>query len=108
MTPDCAPETIIIHFPNYTGPQFFLDKNKKNWIPINSLSIYSKDADASRKQFPMRLAHAMTSHKTQGETLDKGIIHVGNFKRHLDTTFVQFSRYINILTLLLNHFRLID
>ena len=37
MTPDCAPETIIIHFPNYTGPQFFLDENKKNWIPINPL-----------------------------------------------------------------------
>ena len=40
MTPDCAPDTIIIHFPNYTGPQFFLDENKKNWIPINPLSIY--------------------------------------------------------------------
>jgi hypothetical protein len=93
MTPDCAPETIIIHFPNYTGPQFFLDKNKKNWIPINPLSIYSKEAGASRRQFPIRLAHAMTSHKTQGETLDKGIIHVGNFERHLGTTFVQFSRF---------------
>ena len=35
----------------------------------------------------------MTSHKTQGETLVKGIIHVGNFERHLGTTFVQFSRF---------------
>jgi hypothetical protein len=91
MTPDCAPETI--HFPNYTGPQFFLDENKKNWIPINPLSIYSKEVGASRRQFPIRLAYAMTSHKTQGETLDKGIIHVGNFERHLGTTFKQFSRF---------------
>jgi hypothetical protein len=35
----------------------------------------------------------MTSHKTQGETLDKGIIHVGNFERHLGTKFVKFSRF---------------
>jgi len=57
------------------------------------LSIYSKEAGASRRQFPIRLAYAMTSQKTQGETLDKGIIHVGNFERHLGTTFVQFSRF---------------
>ena len=104
MTPDCAPETIIIHFPNYTGPQFFLDENKKNWIPINPLVIYSKEAGASRRQFPIRLAYAMTSHKTQGETLHKGIVDIGKNEKNLGSTFVQLSRFKKLTDFLIRPF----
>ena len=68
----------------------------KNFIPIGPKTSYSKKIGASRKQFPIRLAYAITTHKTQGDTLTKGIINVGKIEKNLGTTFVQFSRFKKI------------
>ena len=54
--------------------------------------MFSKVAIGYRKQFPLRLAYALTTHKTQGETSEKGVIDVGKNERSLGSTFVQFSR----------------
>ena len=29
------PDVIIVYIPQYIGPQFFTDINRKNWIPIS-------------------------------------------------------------------------
>ncbi len=55
--------------------------------------MFSKVAIGYRKQFPLRLAYALTTHKTQGETLDKGVIDLGKNERSLGSIFVQFSRF---------------
>jgi hypothetical protein len=91
--PETLPDSIIIHFPNYEGPQFFQDISKNDWIPISPLTMFSQVAIGYRKQFPLRLAYALTTHKTQGETMEKGVIDVGKNERSLGSTFVQFSRF---------------
>ena len=62
---ETLPICIIVHFDKYIGPQFFLDMNRHNWVPIEAISIYSKLCQSTRKQFPIRLAYGMTTHKTQ-------------------------------------------
>jgi hypothetical protein len=96
QTKNCLPEKIIIHFPKYSGSQFFNDIGKHNWLLINPYVMYSKVAYFTRKQFSLLLAYAITTHKTQSETLEKGIVHLGKSKKHLGTTFVQFSRFKNL------------
>jgi len=85
-----------VYFPNYKGPQFFNEIELKNFIPIGAKTSYSKKVGATRKQFLIRLAYAITTHKTQGDTLTKGIINVGKSEKNLGTTFVQFSRFKKI------------
>ncbi len=63
------------------GPQFFNEDELKNCLPIPPNKIYSKEVSANRKQFPIRLAYAITTHKTQGETLEKGVIHLGKMRK---------------------------
>ena len=70
-----------MYFPNYKGPQFFNEIELKNFIPIGAKTSYSKKISATRKQFPIRLAYAITTHKTQGDTLTKGIINLENQKK---------------------------
>lgn len=45
--PGDIPVAIIVEIPEYTGPQFFMDQNGKNYIPINPLTAFSKLAVAA-------------------------------------------------------------
>ena len=65
-TNDTLPDTIIVHMPEYTGPQFFNEKEKHNYIPLVATSQYSNVIFATRKQFAIRLGYSITTHKTQG------------------------------------------
>ena len=67
------PDVIIVHIPQYIGPQFFSDINRKNWIPIAPHTQYSKAANCTRKQYSLRLGYSITTHKTQGNKLIKCI-----------------------------------
>jgi hypothetical protein len=90
---ESMPEAIIVHFPKYVGPQFFNNTAKNNWIPVNPKTIYCDRLGASRCQFALRLAYAITTHKVQGDTLESGVIDLGSSERSLGTTFVQISRF---------------
>ncbi|RMZ95107.1 ATP-dependent DNA helicase PIF1, partial [Brachionus plicatilis] len=46
------PLAVIVEFVHYIGPQFFDEPCKKNYIPINPISAYSKYANGTRKQLP--------------------------------------------------------
>ena len=87
------PSAIFIEFDNYSGPKFFTDTDsRKNWIPINPLSIYCNQNGGSRTQYPIRLAYALTIHKSQGQTLEKVVIDIGKKETTLGLTFVALSR----------------
>lgn len=86
------PPSIIIHFPNYIGPQFFVENERRNWIPVSMQSIFSKPLNGHRNQFPMRLAYALTIHKCQGQTVPKCILDIGANELSIGQTYVAFSR----------------
>ncbi len=87
------PDTILIHFLDYDGPQFFKDNSRKNWIPLNALSVFCTITKNTRKNFPIRLGYASTIHKVQGATLKSGVVDLGKNERSLGTAFVALSRF---------------
>ena len=89
---DSLPETIIVHFPNYIGPQFFSDEIKHNWLPLSTTTIFCDYLKGSRTQYPLRLAYALTIHKCQGQTIDKCVIDIGTREISAGLTYVAFSR----------------
>jgi ATP-dependent DNA helicase PIF1 len=101
------PHTIFIEFDNYAGPYFFNENDpRRKWIPINSVSVFNQTLSASRTQYPMRLAYALTIHKSQGQTLDKVVIDLGKNERSLGLAFVALSRVKNYKDFLIEPFPL--
>jgi ATP-dependent exoDNAse (exonuclease V) alpha subunit len=60
-TKDTLPDTVIVHFEKYIGPQFFAEETKKNWIPLVAKPLYSPIVKSTRKQYALRLAYAITT-----------------------------------------------
>jgi ATP-dependent exoDNAse (exonuclease V) alpha subunit len=101
------PTALLIQFDNYNGPRLF-DENdyRKDWIPINIFDCYSTETKASRKQFPVKLAYALTIHKSQGATLKQAVIDLGKCEKTLGLTFVALSRLCNYKDFLIQPFSL--
>ena len=53
------------------------------------------ETKCTRKQFPIKLAYALTIHKSKGATLKKAVIDLGNCERTQGLTFVALSRLCN-------------
>ena len=64
-------------------------------IPISSLVCFNPTVGGSRTYYPLRLAYAMTIHKSQGQTMGKIVIDLGKNEQSLGITFVALSRVKN-------------
>ena len=75
------PIGVIVEFENYTGPIF--NENQPLCIPIYSITVTSQTGIGfhERQQLPLRLAWALTIHKSQGLTLPKAWIDIGKSER---------------------------
>jgi len=98
------PHTIVIHCAQYTGPQFFTDFEKQNWIPINLHTFFNPILKCSRTQMPFRLAYAITVHKSQGQTMDIGVIDFTEKEQQLGSSYVQLTRFKHIDNILIKPF----
>ncbi|XP_059078023.1 uncharacterized protein LOC131876600 [Cryptomeria japonica] len=74
---------LLVDFDGYSGIPF--DDRHPQRVPILAID------KASTKQIPLRLAWALTIHKSQGLTLDKATIDIGPTERS-GLTFVAISR----------------
>jgi hypothetical protein len=84
----------MISIPSYRGPTEWYRDDGVPIVPIvPSVARWEKNGrHCSRKQFPLRLAYAISIHKSQGMTLRKVVIELGpaDFCRGL--SFVAISR----------------
>ena len=95
--PPDLPIAVMVHFDSYSGPTFHNDT-----VPITPLrrSWSSSGVQCSRLQLPLKLAWAVTIHKSQGLTLDKVVIDVGKREFSTGLTFVACSRVRQLQDLL--------
>jgi hypothetical protein len=101
------PSALLIEFDNYSGPRLFdINDHKYNWIPVNIFDAYCPLKNAHRLQFPIRLAYALTIHKSRGQTIAKTVINLGDKEQSLGLTFVALSRVKKFTDFLIEPFSL--
>ena len=87
--PPDLPIAVTVKFDSYSGPTL-----PDGTVPITPLrrTWFSTTKQCSRLQIPLKLAWAVTIHKSQGLTLDKAVIDVGKKEFSTGLTFVACSR----------------
>jgi ATP-dependent DNA helicase PIF1 len=86
------PSLLLVSFSEYSGPDFPLYGSKIVPIfPVTRQFDY-KGVPCTRKQFPLRLAYAITVHKSQGLTLSRVVLNVDQKEHCLGLSYVAISR----------------
>ena len=95
--PPDLPIAVMVRFDSYSGPTF-----SDGTVPITPLCRCwsSSGGQCSRLQLPLKLAWAVTIHKSQGLTLEKVVIDVGKREFSTGLTFVACSRVRQLQDLL--------
>jgi hypothetical protein len=86
------PSLLLVRFNEYSGPDFPLYGSKI--VPIFPVirQFDYKGVPCTRKQFPLRLAYAITVHKSQGLTLSRVVLNVDQKEYCLGLSYVAISR----------------
>ena len=95
--PPDLPIAVMVQFDSYTGPTLH-----DGTVPITPLrrTWSASGAQCSRLQLSLKLAWAVTIHKSQGLTLNKVVIDVGKREFSSGLTFVACSRVRKLQDLL--------
>ena len=90
--PPDLPVSVIVQFDNYTGPS--VNNTVPCCVPIcpATATVQLHDGIHERQQLPLKLAYALTIHKSQGLTLDKAWIDLGKSEKCPGISYVALSR----------------
>ena len=97
--PPHLPVAVMVRFDHYIGPTLH---NGTVPIPPICQTWSASGSQHSRLQLPLKLAWAVTIHKSQGLTLDKVVIDIGQREFSSGLTFVACSRVCHLQDLLFN------
>ena len=92
-TPPQIPTFVVVDFPKYIGPPW--DERNPTHLPIPAVKRNG------RAQIPLKMAWALTIHKSQGMTLPKATIDIGKAERQ-GLTFIAISRVPSLQDLRIN------
>ena len=101
VTPASLPEFVVVQFPSFNGKSCLPDVKNCVAIRPETAEWMSDGRRQSRTQFPLRLAWAITVHKSQGMTLDAAVIDLQGSRFATGLEFVAFSRVKRVEHLLL-------
>jgi ATP-dependent DNA helicase PIF1 len=86
------PSLLLVKFDEYTGPDFLgCGQGIIPVFPVTRKFEY-QGTPCSRTQFPLRLAYAITVHKSQGLTLKRVVLNVNQREHCLGLAYVAISR----------------
>ena len=89
--PPNLPIAVLVDFNDYIGPTFLSDKPKCIPVPPLLSEWVSSGKHLSRLQIPLQLCYATTIHKSQGRTLPKAVIDIGQKELAAGCTFIAVS-----------------
>jgi ATP-dependent exoDNAse (exonuclease V) alpha subunit len=90
--PPALPIAVIVMFEDYRGPSFSEAQPSCVPIPPVTVSAQTENGFHEKQQLPLRLAWALTIHKSQGLTLPKAWIDIGKSERTAGVSYVALSR----------------
>ena len=95
--PPDLPLAVMVKFDNYTGPNL-----PNQTVPITPIrrTWSTSGSNCSRLQLPLKLAWAVTIHKSQGLTMDKIVTDIGKKEFSSGLTYVACSRVRSLKHLL--------
>lgn len=96
--PPDLPVVVIVKFDDYRGPSIINDIHA--CVPICPATVTSHTLDGvhERQQLPLKLAWAMTIHKSQGLTLPKVWVDIGKSETTAGISYEAISRVKTIST----------
>ncbi|XP_052128693.1 uncharacterized protein LOC127750623 [Frankliniella occidentalis] len=94
------PTVLLCEFDTYTGPSIIPGSNIVPVPTMFSSWTNQHNESLSRIQFPIALSYACSIHKSQGLTLPKAVVHIGEKEFALGLTYVAMSRVKSLKSIL--------
>ena len=99
--PPDLPVAVIVQFDDYRGPS--ISNTLPSCVPIYPVTVSAQLPEGihERQQLPLRLAYALTIHKSQGLTLPSAWIDIGKSEKTPGISYVAISRVKTLSSLVI-------
>lgn len=99
--PPDLPIAVIVQFDNYNGPS--ISDTLPSCVPIRPVTVSEQALDGFNElqQIPLKLAYALTIHKSRGLSIPKAWVDLGKSEKRPGVSYVAISRIKTLLSLVI-------